>query len=66
MFEQSILQGGKTSKPWTIAVSFLIEVTIIGILIIIPLIYYDALPRTQLTSFLVAPPPPPPPPQVGS
>jgi protein TonB len=62
MFEQSLLQGGKTNKPWTIAVSFLIECVIIGILILIPLIYYDALPRTQLTSFLVAPPPPPPPP----
>jgi protein TonB len=29
---------------------------------LIPLIYTDTLPRTQLTSFLVAPPPPPPPP----
>jgi protein TonB len=30
--------------------------------IIIPLLFTDALPKTQLTSFLVAPPPPPPPP----
>ena len=34
----------------------------IAIAILIPLIYTDTLPRTQLTSFLVAPPPPPPPP----
>jgi len=30
--------------------------------VILPMIYFDALPQTQLTSFLVAPPPPPPPP----
>lgn len=44
------------------AVSFLIQCFLIGIMILIPLIYTDSLPRTQLTSFLVAPPPPPPPP----
>ena len=32
------------------------------VLVLIPLIYTDTLPRTQLTSLLVAPPPPPPPP----
>ena len=31
-------------------------------MILIPLIYTDALPKTQLMTFLVAPPPPPPPP----
>jgi protein TonB len=31
-------------------------------LILIPLIYTDALPKQQLMTFLVAPPPPPPPP----
>ncbi|MGA2327890.1 MAG: energy transducer TonB [Bryobacteraceae bacterium] len=62
MFEQSLLEGGKTNKPWTFMVSFGFQVLLIGIAILIPLIYYDALPRTQLTSFLVAPPPPPPPP----
>lgn len=35
---------------------------LVGILILIPLIYTDALPKTQLMTFLVAPPPPPPPP----
>jgi periplasmic protein TonB len=37
-------------------------VLLVGILILIPLIYTDALPKTQLMTFLVAPPPPPPPP----
>jgi protein TonB len=32
------------------------------VLALIPLIYTDALPKAQLTSFLTAPPPPPPPP----
>jgi protein TonB len=31
-------------------------------LVLIPLIYTEALPKGQLTTFLVAPPPPPPPP----
>jgi len=32
------------------------------VMILIPLIFTEALPRTQLMTFLVAPPPPPPPP----
>ncbi len=63
MFEQTFVDGTvKTNKPWTIVLSFLIQMGLIAIAVLIPLIYYDALPRTQLSSFLVAPPPPPPPP----
>jgi protein TonB len=62
MFEQSLLTEGRTNKPWTIVVSFLIQCAIIGVAVLIPLIYFDALPKGQLTSFLTAPPPPPPPP----
>jgi protein TonB len=39
-----------------------LQVLLICVLILIPLIYTDALPKTQLMTFLVAPPPPPPPP----
>jgi periplasmic protein TonB len=35
---------------------------IVGVLVLIPLIFTEALPKTQLMTFLVAPPPPPPPP----
>ena len=35
---------------------------LIGVMILVPLIYTDALPKQQLMTFLVAPPPPPPPP----
>jgi protein TonB len=63
MFEQTFVEGtGKTSRPWTVALSFFLQLVMIAIAILIPLIYTDTLPRTTLTSFLVAPPPPPPPP----
>ncbi len=52
----------RTNKPWTIALSTVVQVGLLGILILIPLIYTEALPKTMLTTLLVAPPPPPPPP----
>jgi len=63
MFEQSFVEGaGKTKTPFTVFLSFLLQCLLIAIAILIPLIYTETLPSTQLTSFLVAPPPPPPPP----
>ncbi|HJY87376.1 MAG TPA: TonB family protein [Candidatus Acidoferrales bacterium] len=52
----------KTNKPWAIFVSTLVQVGLLSILILIPLIYTEALPKAMLTTLLVAPPPPPPPP----
>jgi len=65
MFEDSLLESGgrmRTKRGATTLFSFGLEVVIIGILILIPLIYTEALPKQQLMTFLVAPPPPPPPP----
>ncbi|MBV8817225.1 MAG: energy transducer TonB [Acidobacteriaceae bacterium] len=63
MFEQTFVEGTvKTRKPWTVFLSFLLQTLMVGVLVLIPLIYTDTLPKAQLTSFLVAPPPPPPPP----
>lgn len=63
MFEQSFIDSGaRTRKPWTVMVSFMFQIVLVGVGILIPLIYTDTLPKTQLSSFLVAPPPPPPPP----
>jgi protein TonB len=63
MFEQTFVDGvGKTNRTWTVMVSFITQMLLIGVAILIPMIYFDALPKGQLTSFLVAPPPPPPPP----
>src|SRR5580704_101858 len=63
MFEQTFVNaGGKTNKTWTVMVSFIAQICVIAIAILIPMIYFDALPKSTLSSFLVAPPPPPPPP----
>lgn len=63
MFEQSFVEGtGKTNRTWTVMVSFAGQILFIVVAVIIPMVYFDALPKNQLTSFLVAPPPPPPPP----
>jgi periplasmic protein TonB len=52
----------KTHKRWTVLLSAILQVVVIGIFILIPLIYTEALPKQFLTTFLVPPPPPPPPP----
>jgi len=52
----------RTNKPWTVVVSAIVQAAMLGILILIPLIYTEALPKQMLTTFLVAPAPPPPPP----
>jgi periplasmic protein TonB len=52
----------RTNKPWTVVVSAIVQAGLLGILILIPLIYTEALPKQMLTTFLVAPAPPPPPP----
>src|ERR1700758_4404142 len=65
MFEDSLIESGgklKTKRGWTSLVSFALQVAIVGVMVLIPLIFTEALPKTQLMTFLVAPPPPPPPP----
>src|SRR5512140_3950577 len=66
MFEDSLIEsGGRLSgkrRGATTLLSFVLQGILLGILILIPLIYTEALPKQQLMTFLVAPPPPPPPP----
>src|SRR5437588_5379887 len=65
MFEEMVISSPnpkKTSKPWTVFLSMVFEVAFLGILILIPLIYTEALPKTMMATMLTAPPPPPPPP----
>ena len=65
MFNDLVISGAnstKTNKPWTVVVSTIIQAALLGILILIPLIYTEALPKGMLTTFIVPPPPPPPPP----
>lgn len=56
------VDGKKTNTGWGMMISIVVQVLIVGILILIPLIYTQALPKAFLTTLLVAPPPPPPPP----
>src|SRR5277367_376471 len=64
MFDDLVLSGKtkRTHKSWTVLLSTLVQALILGVMILIPLIYTEALPKTLLSTFLVAPPPPPPPP----
>lgn len=65
MFEEMVVSNPKnkpTNKPWTVIVSMALQVAFLAILILIPLIYTEALPRAMMSSILLAPPPPPPPP----
>jgi periplasmic protein TonB len=65
MFDDLVVSSAnpkKTNKPWTVVLSAMIQAGLLGILILIPLIYTEALPKAMLTTFLVPPPPPPPPP----
>jgi protein TonB len=62
MFEQTFVNDGQTKRGWSVFVSFGGQILVLLVLALIPLIYTDALPKAQLTSFLTAPPPPPPPP----
>jgi len=62
MFEDSLIESGgrlKTKRGvWTF-LSFIFEAVLVGVLVLIPLLFTEALPKTQLMTFLVAPPPPP-------
>ncbi len=65
MFEDSLIESGgklKTKRGWTSIVSFIIQIGIIGVMVLIPLIFTEALPKGTTLFMLVAPPPPPPPP----
>src|ERR1039458_4971477 len=65
MFEDSLIESGgrlSSKRGTTTLLSFVLQILLIGVLVLLPLIFTAALPRQQLMTFLVAPPPPPPPP----
>ncbi|HZW95650.1 MAG TPA: TonB family protein [Candidatus Eremiobacteraceae bacterium] len=65
MFEDSLLESGgrlKTKRGRTTTFAIILEIGLIGLMVLMPLIFTEALPKQQLMTFLVAPPPPPPPP----
>jgi periplasmic protein TonB len=65
MFEDSLIESGgrlRTKRGMTTTLSFILQACLVGVLVLIPLLFTEALPKGQLMTFLVAPPPPPPPP----
>ena len=60
MFEDSLVESSgriKTKRGMTTFLSFGFQMLLLGIMVLIPLIYTEALPKQQLMTFLVAPPP---------
>jgi protein TonB len=59
---ESSKEKKKTNTSWSVIVSVIVQISVLSLLILIPLIYTQALPKAMLSTLLVAPPPPPPPP----
>jgi protein TonB len=59
---ESSTEKNKTNTGWSVILSAMVQVSALLVLILIPLIYTQALPKAMLATLLVAPPPPPPPP----
>jgi len=50
MFEDSLIESGgklKTKRGATTLFSFVLQMILLGVLILIPLLYTEALPKTQ-------------------
>jgi protein TonB len=64
MFSDSVLDFGVQTKRKAVATttSFIINCLAIGLMLAVPLMFTEELPKGQLLTFLIAPPPPPPPP----
>jgi protein TonB len=65
MFEDSLMESGgklRSKQGATTAISFILQILLVGVLVLLPLVFTEALPKQQLMTFLVAPSPPPPPP----
>ncbi len=63
MFQDTLLDHIHTRRTPATVLSFILQGILLGIVVLIPLIFTEALPIKQLTATtLIAPPPPPPPP----
>ena len=59
MFEDSLIESGgklKTKRGWTSMLSFAIQIMIIGVMVLIPLIFTEALPKTATLIHAGGPP----------
>ena len=67
MFNRLVISGAKgikTHKPWTVALSAMVQAVIVFVLILVPLLYTEALDPRLAAMSLVAPPAPPQPPSL--
>jgi len=65
LFSDSLLDltpRERRRRSFAATVSFVFQCLVVSMLLIVPLMFTEALPTQQLLTFLVAPPPPPPPP----
>jgi len=65
LFADSLLDAGdqeRKRRKYAAVISFTVQCLVISILIVVPLMFTDVLPKQQLLTYLLAPPPPPPPP----
>ena len=64
LFSDSLLEFGPQRKRRALATTtaFVFNCVAVGVMLIMPLLFTQDLPKAQLLTFLVAPPPPPPPP----
>lgn len=64
-FSDCLLESGaqeRTRCSLATTLSFILQCVVVGFMLILPLMFTEALPTLQFLTFLVAPPPPPPPP----
>ncbi len=65
LFSDSLLESGapdRKRRSLATTLSFAFQCVLLGILLIVPLMFTEALPTQRFLTFLIAPPPPPPPP----
>lgn len=63
MFEDSLIDSSgriKTQSKYYTVVGILLNTTVLATMILVPLVYPEALPKQAMSTLLVAPPPPPP------
>ena len=62
LFSDSLLEFGQQRKRRAFATttSFIFNCVAVGVMLIMPLLFTEDLPKAQLLTFLVVPPPPPP------
>lgn len=65
LFSDSLLESGlpeRRRRAFATTFSYAVQCLILAVLVVLPLMFTEVLPTTQLLTFLVAPAPPPPPP----